>query len=221
MGSFDTDSWDEFDWERAFRQDDERIRLYMRELPQYIDLPEEDELVLAKIASSPTYTKCDKLLSEKLSSYFMSHEESAGNAREEEEDPEAWQKREFAPPFMLFTDLARLWAQEFARHPEGELPHTPFLRVAAIYGQLILRSSDLLDLPENEVRCRALKIAIAKRILAGINTLCGELEGMGNSYSCLTDICRNHFEKVLQMRENITDFIAKVRREKNGGEQDV
>lgn len=213
----DTDSWDEFDWERAFRQDDERIRLYMRELPKYIDLPEEDELILARISSDPAYTKCDKLLSEKLSSYFMDHS-NAGNSGEnpsqEEEDPEAWQKREAAPPYMLFSDLARLWAQEFARHPEGEIPHTPFLRAACIYGQLILRSSDLLDLPEKEKRCTALKIAIAKRILSGINALCGELQEMGTSYSTLSATCNDHFEKLLAMREKMTDYLAKIRQER-------
>lgn len=218
MASFDTDSWDEFDWERAFRQDDERVRLYMRELPGFIDLPEEDELLLAKIAQDPSYVKCDKNLSEKLSSYFISSAEGEEDNRENshEEDPEAWQKRQGAAPFMLFSDLARLWAQEFARHPAGELPNTPFLRVAVIYGQLMLRSSDLLDLPEGEKRCASLKIAILKRILAGINFLCGELEKLESSFPQLSGIARSHYERLLDMREKLIDLLSLVRKEKAG-----
>ena len=37
--------WNEFDWEKELRKDDERIHTYFRELPSYIDLPNEDELI--------------------------------------------------------------------------------------------------------------------------------------------------------------------------------
>ena len=41
--------WDEFDWEKELRKDDERIHTYFRELPDLIDFPSEDELIFKRI----------------------------------------------------------------------------------------------------------------------------------------------------------------------------
>ena len=100
-----TDNWSEFDWENAFKADDARVNLYMRELFRYIDLPSEDELIMRRLTNDPEYRKIsDPALTEKLIPYFRK--------RPADKDPEnadlAWQKRDGAASFMLFSRLARL-----------------------------------------------------------------------------------------------------------------
>ena len=41
--------WTEFDWEKELRKDDERVHTYLRELPKFIDLPQEEALIFQKI----------------------------------------------------------------------------------------------------------------------------------------------------------------------------
>jgi len=45
----DSDSRDEFDWEKEIRKDDDRVHDYLAELPRYIDLPDEDKVISKRI----------------------------------------------------------------------------------------------------------------------------------------------------------------------------
>ncbi|MBR4666765.1 MAG: hypothetical protein IKO93_23050 [Lentisphaeria bacterium] len=47
------DNWDEFDWEKELRKDDERVAAYMDELPRYIDLPSEDAVIMKHLKEKP------------------------------------------------------------------------------------------------------------------------------------------------------------------------
>ena len=49
MTSSSQDLWDEFDWERELRKDDGRIHTYLAELPSFIDLPGEEDLIYKRI----------------------------------------------------------------------------------------------------------------------------------------------------------------------------
>ena len=208
-----TDNWSEFDWENAFKADDARVNLYMREPFRYIDLPCEDALVMRKLAHDPEYRKInDPALTEKLVRYFRKH--NTENGAESENDIN-WTKRDGAASFMLFSRLARLWAQEFAR--AKNLPSMPFMRISCAYGQLLLQSSDLMDLVEGDPRSRSLKAAIAKRMLARINFICGELHSLEENFSACKDSCQYHFRSLMESREKIIAFLFRIRKEgKNG-----
>lgn len=200
-----TDSWSEFDWENAFKADDARVHLYMRELFRFIDLPAEDDLILRRLTNDPEYRKIhDPALTEKLVRYFR-------KKNPEEGEDLSWQKRDGAASFMLFSRLARLWAQEFAQ--AENVPSMPFMRIACAYGQLLLHSSDLMDLKEDDPRSRTLKAAIAKRMLSRINFLCGELNALGQDYPALQESCQSHFGSLMESREKIISFLFRVRKE--------
>ncbi|MBO4303564.1 MAG: hypothetical protein J6A21_03160 [Lentisphaeria bacterium] len=201
-----TDSWSEFDWENAFKADDARVHLYMRELFRFIDLPAEDDLILRSLTNDPEYRKIhDPALTEKLVRYFRKKD-----AEGDGEDL-SWQKRDGAASFMLFSRLARLWAQEFAL--AGNEPSMPFMRIGCTYGQLLLQSSDLMELREDDPRSRTLKASIAKRMLSRINFLCGELSRLGQEYPAHEESCQHHFECLMESREKIIAFLFRVRKE--------
>lgn len=203
-----TDNWSEFDWENAFKADDARISLYMRELYKYIDLPSEDELIMRRLSNDPEYKRInDPALTEKLMRYFRKK-----NIEETEENSDTnWQKRPGAASFMLFSRLARLWAQEFARAGKN-VSSMAFLRISCVYGQLLLQSSDLMDLRENDPATDTLKCAIAKRMLARINFLCGEFSSFGKTYPAHTESCIYHFNNLLELREKIIAFLFRTRK---------
>lgn len=206
-----TDNWSEFDWENAFKADDARVNLYMRELFRYIDLPCEDELVMRRLSNDPQYRKInDPALTEKLVRYFRKRSNSDDP---ENEDDGNWMKRDGASSFMLFSRLARLWAQEFAL--AKTLPPAPFLRISCAYGQLLLQSSDLMDLVEEDPRSRSLKASIAKRMLARINFICGELNTLEEACSSCRESCQYHFRSLMESREKIIAFLFRIRKEGN------
>lgn len=205
-----TDNWSEFDWENAFKADDARVNLYMRELYKYIDLPSEDSLIMRRLTNDPQYRKIpDPALTEKLVRYFRKRPND--NTEEMEELDLAWQKRDGAASFMLFSRLARLWAQEFAL--AKNVPSMPFLRVSCAYGQLLLHSSDLMDLQEEDPRTNSLKAAIAKRMLAKINFICGELDQLGHCHPAHKENCLYHFRNLMELREKIIAFLFRIRKE--------
>ena len=53
MADFRKDQWDEFAWEKELKKDDRRIEAYMQELPRYIDLPSEDDLIMKRVMEKP------------------------------------------------------------------------------------------------------------------------------------------------------------------------
>lgn len=209
-----TDNWSEFDWENAFKADDARVNCYMRELYKYIDLPGEDELIMRRLTNDPEYRKInDPALTEKLVRYFRKRANE--NDPEEENGEPDWMKRDGAVSFMLFSRLARLWAQEFAL--AKNIPSMPFMRISCAYGQLLLHSSDLMDLKENDPRTASLKGAIAKRMLAKINFLCGELEKLRQQYPAHEESCQKHFHDLMEAREKIIFFLFRVRKDTGKG----
>ena len=58
------ENWNEFDWERELRKDDARVSTYMSELPRYIDLPDEDGVIMKQIQRRP------ELIPQGKGSYF-------------------------------------------------------------------------------------------------------------------------------------------------------
>ena len=49
----DKEKWNEFDWELELRKDDARVCAYAADLPKYIDLPDEDGVIMTRIQKHP------------------------------------------------------------------------------------------------------------------------------------------------------------------------
>ena len=45
----DKEKWNEFDWELELRKDDARVNAYAADLPKYIDLPDEDGVIMNRM----------------------------------------------------------------------------------------------------------------------------------------------------------------------------
>ena len=49
----DKEKWNEFDWELELRKDDARVNTYANDLPKFIDLPDEDGVIMNRMKKRP------------------------------------------------------------------------------------------------------------------------------------------------------------------------
>jgi len=204
MGGPLKETWNEFDWERELRKDDARVNTYMNELPRYIDLPDEDAVIMKQIQRRP------ELVPQGVDWERMPLQ-SLFDEIEYDEDymaSDEWQRRDGADVYMLLGRLSAQWAVAFSGslHKDA-IP--PGLRILCLYGKLMARTADILDFDSDEFP--ALRIAICKRISRDIDKLIGEFKGVVEAQPSLHVKADGHVAHLQQAREKILDIIVKCR----------
>ena len=200
------DRWDEFDWEKELRKDDERVAAYMDELPRYIDLPSEDAVIMKHIQEKPGLVPPDGDYSGTfLDGMFDSEAESDVDFSED------WQKKDGAEFFIAASRLGRLWAQFFAAQTDPGLT-VPAIRILCLYGKIMARSGDLIDMADDDYV--PLRIALVKRLLSDVNDLMGQFtalrEAVPDSADC-AECADFHFDSLLTFREKLLGLLKKYR----------
>lgn len=201
------DKWNEFDWEAELKKDDERVALYMQELPRYIDLPSEDAVIMKHIQEKPGLIPADGDYSGTfLDNMFDSDEENA-----ESDFSEDWQKRDGADFYIAASRLARLWAMYFA---SGSAPEITVrgMRVLCLYGKIMARSGELIDMDDEGFP--ALRIALTKRLLADLNSLMGEFLALTKEHPESASLADFHFDQLMTFRGKVLDLLKKYRSQK-------
>lgn len=201
------ESWNEFDWEAELKKDDARVNAYMKELPRYIDLPAEDDVIMKHIQEKPELVPFAGGKDYDLENLFNSEEEN------QEELSEEWQRRPGAEFYIGCSRLARLWAQSFilCGKSAGAIPS---MRILCLYGKIMARSADIIDMEEGETP--PLKIAILKRLLADVNLQMGELRSCSEILPQLENKCAFHTEQLMILREKILKMLGELRSGKSG-----
>lgn len=206
------ESWNEFEWELELRKDDERVSEYMKELPRYIDLPAEDAVIMKHIQSRPDLVPHGGVWSPMSQGLFP---DDAAQDEDSLFSSDDWQKHDGAELYIIFGRLARQWSLSFAAEiPKEAIPSG--MRILCIYGKLMARSADMVDMEPGENN--ALKIAICKRLLSDVNMLIGEFGQMQDAGSegvlkLKTDL---HISNLLIMRDKIMALLEKTRSAANG-----
>ena len=200
------DRWDEFDWEKELRKDDERVAAYMDELPRYIDLPSEDAVIMKHIQEKPGLVPPDGDYSGTfLDGMFDSEAESDVDFSED------WQKKDGAEFFIAASRLARLWAQFYAAQTDPGFT-VPAIRILCLYGKIMARSGDLIDMADDDYV--PLRIALVKRLLSDVNDLMGQFtalrEAVPDSADC-AECADFHFDSLLTFREKLLGLLKKYR----------
>ena len=200
------DHWDEFDWEKELRKDDERVAAYMDELPRYIDLPSEDAVIMKHLKEKPGLVPPDGDYNGTfLDNIFEDDFES------EDDFTEDWQKKDGAEFYIAASRLSRLWAQFFALQSDPKIT-VPAIRILCLYGKIMARSGDLIDMADDDYV--ALRIALVKRLLADVNELMGLFTSVRETFSDSSDCaeCADfHFEGLMTFREKLFSLLKKYR----------
>ena len=198
------EKWNEFDWERELRKDDARISTYMSELPRYIDLPDEDAVIMKQIQRRPELipqgADWEGLPLQSLFDEIDYDDEYMSG--------DDWQKRDGADVYMLFSRLSCQWAETFASSLNKDAVSNG-LRILCLYGKLMARTADILDFDSDEYP--ALRIAICKRIAHDVDRLLGEFMDIKRVQPGIQTKADSHTAHLQQARERMLDVIAKLR----------
>lgn len=200
------DNWDEFDWEKELRKDDERVAAYMDELPRYIDLPSEDAVIMKHLKEKPGLVPPDgDYAGTFLDNIFEEDFESEADFTED------WQKKDGAEFYIAASRLSRLWAQFYAVQTDPRFT-VPAIRILCLYGKIMARSGDLIDMADDDYV--PLRIALVKRLLADVNDLMGLFTSIRETFSD-SDECMEcadfHFEGLMTFREKLFSLLKKYR----------
>ncbi len=207
MSRYDrTKGWDEFDWEREIRKDDERVNAYMDELSKFIDLPHEESIIIKSLQNHSKPVPLNINLAE---------EDFAMSETDEELDEEffsnEWRKKDNAFIFLMVEKMASKWAIILASKlvPENMIQG---MRVVCFYGKLLSRVSDVLQIGPEQVPS-ALRIALCKRIAGIINELLAEVKKIAEFQDDLDDEIIYHTKRLQIVREKMIDLLEKIRSE--------
>lgn len=202
MSSFMKDKWNEFDWEKELKKDDKRIAAYMEELPRYIDLPSEDDVIMKRILEKPELIPADPNLAlDSLDDFFP-----------EEEDPspitEDWKTQPGSDFYMAASRLSRMWAQSYAGDT-SEPVAVHGIRILCLYGEIMARTWDLIDMEDEDYP--ALRIALCKRLLVNVNALMGEFSFLEENAPAQKETALFHYGQLLIFRNKILNLLHKFR----------
>lgn len=211
------EQWSEFDWERELRKDDERVSSYFRELPDCIDLPGEDEMILRRIQRKKAPASRDA----EWPFHALDGAENGADGEEDYDDgsPEAeeerrrwdeeWQKRDGAATYIHCGKIARELASLFAAAPEGTKAASALLKALCLTGKIMARTTDLIELEKDELP--ALRIALCKRLTADANQLLGILPETGGDTPEAQESVEIATGLVHEIREQLLDILVRTR----------
>lgn len=202
--------WSEFDWELELRKDDARVNAYFQELPRFIDLPAEDEIIYRHIQRKKSLAPTGEPWPMKL----PPKEEIPPEEAEEERKrwDEEWQKRDGASIYILCGRIVRKFCTVFAEKTTSPADAEASIKILTILGRIMARVTDVIELEPGELP--ALKIALCKRFAADANEILGLIGKLTLTDGETEEILRLAREEVLRLREDALAIISAARGQK-------
>ena len=203
--------WSEFDWEQELRKDDARVNAYFQELPRFIDLPAEDEIIYRHIQRKKSLAPTGEPWPMKL----PPKEELSPEEAEEERKrwDEEWQKRPGASIYILCGRIVRKFCTVFAEKTTTPEEAECNVRILTILGRIMARVTDVIELEPGEMP--ALTIALCKRFVADTNEILGLMEPLSRTDEETAEILHLAREEMLHLREDALAIIRETRNGKN------
>jgi len=194
--------WNEFDWEKELRKDEQRIHSYLCELDRCLDLPGEEEFIMKKLLSEPKLVPArpDNETGEFDSFYEDNYELMMNNE---------WRKNRKGTLAQIEA-LAKEWTLTFT----AECHDDNFIigmRILCMFGKLLTRHIDLFEI-DNCNDPLPLKQAVLKRIYAEINQLLGEFAAFDHPTGRLKQKISKNRHRLQHIREQIFDQINELRK---------
>lgn len=195
----------EFDWEREIRKDEARINTYLNELNKFLDLPDEENLIMKKLQRNPELIPNNAALSNINFSGFSDDDEEDFISNEE------LQKKEGADIYMQIQKLAYHWNNVFASEIKPEsIPSG--MAITCIYGKLLARLADVLDVGQDVLL--NLRIALCKRVIADLSELAKHFDKLAEEQPEIKPVLDTHYSQLHIIREKLIDLLSKTREKK-------
>lgn len=183
--------WTVLDWEDQFKIEEANICAYFEEIPKYIDLPDEDELIISKLKERKLFLE-DGVLLESVSEFdfeeeFLEEELSAGK---------------YSPLYYEIGKIAELFCDFLACSDNFDR----FCGLGILYaaGRMVSTHLNIVQLENNEFP--ELKRALLKRQFFLLNKIIGFLEGEKLRMSSLSEHIEDFIVKFHNIREKFVDL---------------
>lgn len=207
MTSSSQDLWDEFDWERELRKDDGRIHTYLAELPSFIDLPGEEDLIYKRIQRHEELVPHGGVWP--ADPWGQDPDDRMKDPRQN--NRYLWRGKVGADIFISAVRTARSLCMLNIMDP-ALTESDAFVRMQCHLGKLNVYLADILNLMPAEYP--ALRIALCKRCLSAVNEITGLLQGITSAVTMPE--AESLLEALLlqfgNIRERIQDLLARIRR---------
>jgi hypothetical protein len=193
----DIKKWDEFKWESIFREEDQCINTYMRELPRYIDLPDEEEILFGRIR------KMQKTLPEANELYDSLFECTCEDCEDDFLLPEDWRSLKGADIYRKVLELSTDWTKLYSASFKREIMNCG-LKGICMYAVLLSRIVGVMEIP---VDMPSLVIANCKRLNSTVNDIIGLTNDVASAQPELSARMNDHAAKLLNIREKILNLM--------------
>ena len=147
--------------------------------------------------------------------------DSGGEESDEEEEPPPENDVDWrtAPGAVVYSESARMardWAAYYACSRTSALL-VPTMKVLCLYGKLMARSGDIIDMSleeeESAAQSRPLKIALCKRLLSDVNLLMGHFMKIHRDFLEHAAKCQEHESVLGQLHDNLLDVMGELRKQ--------
>ncbi len=196
-------SWNEFKWEREFRMDENRIHYYFMELPHFIDLPGEEEIILKQMKLHPELISMNENWDDIGASMF---------SEDFDEDvflSDDWVHKDGAKLYTQLSKLASQWNIVYASEISQKYQPAA-LHITCLYGRALANTAELLEAGNEEVN--GFIICVGKRLHAEINRIIGRLAEMIQLEPKLEEQINSYINHLQSIREKLLDLVAATRK---------
>ena len=183
--------WTILDWEEQFRMEEANICAYFEEIPKYVDLPDEDELIISKLKERKLLLE-DSALLESVSDFdfeeeFLEEELNAGKSS------------------SLYYEIGKI-TESFCDFLACSDNFDRFCGLGILYaaGRMISIHLNIVQLDDNEFP--ELKRALLKRQFFLLNKIIGFLEGEKLRIGRLSEQVEDFIVKFHGIREKFVDL---------------
>ncbi len=204
MNMSDVRTWNEFKWDEVLREIDKGISIYFDELPRFIDLPEEEEILMEKMLVCNRGDEYYQI----LNSIFDSFEDTGDNDFDFFSfQADNWELRNGAELFREIGDLSEEFAALYASGTAG-IDSSDGIFILSYYGIILREIIYMLEAPPD---LNHFIVALAKRIHGHINSLAMNLRRLSSEKPETEAILEKHVLMLARLRGRTVELCCSSR----------
>ncbi|MDD3153532.1 MAG: hypothetical protein PHS41_01595 [Victivallaceae bacterium] len=202
---YNHENWSEYQWERQIRADERRISRYFAELPKWMDLPGEEELISEEMSDDRGRVTAPAATTR---NFFGSGEEEEFDDEGSDVFDETLLRRSGGEFISAVDALFVEWNILGATVLAGESVNV--VRITCAFGKLQARLIELAAL--DEAAPRMLRVTLVKRAIADLCEVDTLLRHVSETNQKAEKPLRAIIESLMCRRERLIDFMRKLRR---------
>lgn len=198
-------NWNEFEWEREFRRDENRIHYYFKVLPYFLDLPGEEDIILKKMKLNPELVSQNDNWDDIAPSLFYDDYDDDMFLSDD------WIQKDTAKLYMQLARLASQWNILFASELKPDNLSSG-LHITCLYGRALAYTAEMID-ADSEDDVPSFMLCVGKRLHGEINRIIGKMQEMILHQPELEEHVHSYVNHLQSLREKLIDLLLQTRKQ--------